>query len=49
MSERALRCRFGIHKWTVRREPDVTPFHQCLRCGKVRSGDIPASDLGGVS
>lgn len=49
MGERPLRCRVGMHKWVVRREPGVTPFHQCVRCGKVRSDDIPAGHLGGVS
>ena len=36
-----LRCRLGIHKWVVRREPDVAPYHECTRCSKVRSNDLP--------
>ena len=32
---RPLRCRLGIHRWVVHREPGIEPHHECARCQKV--------------
>ncbi|HEX6365542.1 MAG TPA: hypothetical protein VF000_05305 [Agromyces sp.] len=44
--KKSFRCRFGIHKWVVRREPDIAPFHECTRCGKVRVTDPQMIGMG---
>ncbi|MRG58860.1 hypothetical protein GE115_03090 [Agromyces sp. CFH 90414] len=37
MAARPLRCRFGMHKWVLRHEPETEAYHECARCLKVRS------------
>jgi hypothetical protein len=44
--KKPFRCRLGIHKWVVRREPDVAPYHECARCEKVRITEPRLIDLG---
>ncbi len=40
-----VRCRFGLHDWAYRRNPDVggasAVFHQCRRCGREYSPPDP--------
>ena len=41
MRSKPFRCRLGIHKWVVRREPDVEPYFECARCSKVKVTELP--------
>jgi len=47
MQQKSRRCRLGIHKWVVRREPDVEPYFECARCSKVHVTEAHPIDLGG--
>ena len=40
MNSKSLRCRFAIHRWVVRREPGIAPYHECARCGKAKVVDL---------
>lgn len=40
MTGKPIRCRLGVHKWVVRREPDVDPYIACARCSKVRVTEL---------
>jgi hypothetical protein len=44
---RPLRCRFGIHKWQVHTEPDVDPYFECARCGRMQEVDRGPIEMGG--
>ena len=47
MPSRPFLCRFGIHKWVLRREPDVEPYFECARCSKVQVTKPPMIGMGG--
>jgi hypothetical protein len=47
MRGKPLRCRLGMHKWVVRREPDVEPYFECARCSKVQVTALPMIGMGG--
>ena len=38
--KRSLRCRVGVHSWTVRRDPGIEPYLACRRCGKAKLVDL---------
>jgi hypothetical protein len=40
MRGKPFRCRLGIHKWVLRREPDTEPYFECARCSKVRVTEL---------
>lgn len=48
MRGKPFRCRIGIHRWVVRREPDVPPYHECARCSKVQVVEQKMIGMGGV-
>lgn len=41
MPGKPFRCRVGMHKWVVRREPDREPYFECARCSKVQVTEVP--------
>ena len=47
MPAKPFRCRLGIHKWVVRREPDTEPYFECARCSKVQVTELPMIGMGG--
>ena len=40
-------CRIGLHKWGVRRDPDVRPYVACQRCMKAKTLDTRPESLAG--
>lgn len=41
-STKALRCRFGLHKWVLRHQEETgLAYHECALCGVERSDDGP--------
>jgi hypothetical protein len=40
-------CRLGLHRWAVKREPDVEPYFECTRCAKVQVTEAGPINLSG--
>ena len=40
-------CRIGLHKWAVRRDPDVKPYVACKRCNKEKMVDLRPETMAG--
>jgi hypothetical protein len=53
MSNKPLRCRFGIHKFVVLYNEDNQRYSRCRRCGKNHPGSSSGpldrfTDIGGA-
>ncbi|MFC9918885.1 hypothetical protein [Agromyces binzhouensis] len=46
MRTTSFRCRIGIHKWVLHREPDTEPYYECARCAKVRVVELTMIGMG---
>ena len=42
-------CRVGIHKWVVRREPDIPPYVACAKCDKTKLVDTRPEHIAGAT
>lgn len=43
-----MRCLIAIHDWKVHKEPDVEPYFECARCGKMQEWRLGPLHDGGL-